>query len=158
MTNRDKYRFDDFTLSNYDRLLDIALKNGYKFSDYDLSYNDPDEHRREIVWRHDVEFSVHRALQMARIENERGIKAHYFFQIHGEFYNVFEKEIYLLAKHIQFLGHYVGLHFDAHFWEISSKAHLEECISKDRRLLEDLFSTKIKSFSFPDSQEIWMKW
>jgi len=148
MTNREKYRFDDFTMSNYDRLLDIALKNGYMFSDYDLRAPSNDSQKREIVWRHDVEFSVHRALKMARIEHEKGIKAHYFFQIHCEFYNIFEKEIYGLAKQIQALGHYVGLHFDAHFWEISSKEHLEECLSKDRTILEDLLSAEMKSFSF----------
>lgn len=148
MTNREKYRFDDFTLSNYDRLLDIALKNGYMFSDYDLNTPSKNNLKREIIWRHDVEFSVHRALKMARIEHEKGIKAHYFFQIHCEFYNIFEKEIYGLAKQIQALGHYVGLHFDAHFWEISSKEHLEDCISRDHTILEDLLSAEIKSFSF----------
>lgn len=148
MTNREKYRFDDFTLSNYDRLLEIALKNGYSFSDYDLSHNDSTNLSREIIWRHDVEFSVHRALKMAKVEHEKGIKAHYFFQIHCEFYNIFEKEIYGLAKQIQALGHFVGLHFDAHFWEISSKEHLEECISRDRKILEDLLSAEIKNFSF----------
>lgn len=148
MTNREKYRFDDFTMSNYDRLLDIAQKNGYTFSDYDLSHNDSTNLRREIVWRHDVEFSAHRALKMARIEHEKGIKAHYFFQIHSEFYNIFEKEIFLLTKQIQSLGHYVGLHFDAHFWEISCKEHLEECIIRDRKILDDLLSAETKSFSF----------
>lgn len=148
MTNREKYRFDDFTLSNYSRLLDIALGNGYKFSEYDLSSNGHSNQIRKIVWRHDVEFSVHRALKMAKIEQEKGIKAHYFFQIHCEFYNIFEKEINELAKQILFLGHYVGLHFDAHFWGVSSKKHLEECIRKDHRILEDLLTAEIKSFSF----------
>lgn len=50
MTNRDKYRFDDFTLSNYDRLLDIALKNGYTFSDYAFSHLAEDNTSRVIVW------------------------------------------------------------------------------------------------------------
>jgi len=32
------------------------------FSDYDLRAPSNDSQKREIVWRHDVEFSVHRAL------------------------------------------------------------------------------------------------
>lgn len=153
MTNREKYRFDDFTLSNYERLLNIALKNGYAFSNYDPSSFGLNKLQREIVWRHDVEFSVHRALKMAQIEHDKGIKAHYFFQIHCEFYNIFEKEIYGLAKQIQALGHNIGLHFDAHFWEISSEEHLEECIEKDRKILEDLLSVEIKSFSFHNTTQ-----
>jgi hypothetical protein len=147
MNNREKYRFDDFTLSNYERLLDIALEQGYVFSDYRTSFDDS-QGVKEIVWRHDVEFSVHRALKIAQIEHAKGLKAHYFFQIHCEFYNIFEKEIFGMAKQIQGLGHYIGLHFDAHFWEVSSVAHLEECISSDRKILEDLLSVEIKSFSF----------
>lgn len=145
MANREKYRFDDFTLSNYEHLLGIALEKGYVFSDYFLDKNSG---ARQIVWRHDVEFSVHRALKMAKIEQELGIKAHYFIQLHCEFYNTFEKEIYDLLQEIIALGHFVGLHFDAHFWEIKNEQHLEECLSKDRKILEDLFDLKIKSFSY----------
>lgn len=147
MTNREKYRFEDFTLRNYARLLDLAIENGYIFSDYSLRVMEQNT-RREIVWRHDVEFSVHRALKMAIIEADKGIIAHYFFQIHCEFYNLFEKEIFLLAKRIMELGHYIGLHFDAHFWEVKDKDHLEECLYKDRRMLENLLGLEIQSYSF----------
>lgn len=51
MTNREKYRFEDFTLSNYSRLLDIAIENGFVFSDYSLHAVKQDG-QREIVWRH----------------------------------------------------------------------------------------------------------
>jgi len=52
MTNREKYRFDDFTFANYKRLLQLALNMGFVFSDFSLnslrkSYN-------EIVWCHNV--------------------------------------------------------------------------------------------------------
>lgn len=140
-----QYRFPDFTTQNYTKLLCIALSKGFVFSDYTV---DNEFHVKSVVWRHDVEFSVHRALKMAQIEHEKGIKAHYFFQIHCEFYNLFEKEICLLAKQIQSLGHYIGLHFDAHFWEVKSKDHLEICLAKDKKILEELLDMSIESFSF----------
>ena len=59
MTNRDKYRFDDFTLSNYDRLLDLALKNGYTFSDYDLRHLDTDDASSKVMRIHGVSSSLH---------------------------------------------------------------------------------------------------
>ncbi len=34
MTNREKYRFDDFTLSNYHRMLELALARGFQFIGY----------------------------------------------------------------------------------------------------------------------------
>lgn len=142
--NRDKYKFEDFTLENYARLLGIAIEQGYAFSDYGLEHSPV----RELVWRHDVEFSVHRALKMAKIEAEKGIKAHYFFQLHSEFYNIFEKEIFVLAKEIVGLGHYIGLHFDAHFWEIERAEQLEKCLLTDKSHLEKLLEVEIRSFSY----------
>lgn len=85
---------------------------------------------------------------MSIIEKELGIKAHYFFQIHSEFYNIFEKEIYLLAKEIVKMDHYIGLHFDPHFWEIQYQRELEKCLFNDMKLLESLLGVEIKSFSY----------
>ena len=47
-----------------------------------------------ILWRHDVDFSIHRASSLAKIENELGVKATYFLKLHSEFYNLFEKSIF----------------------------------------------------------------
>jgi hypothetical protein len=144
MNNCDKYHFADFTLSNYRRLVRIAISNGYAFSDYMLTL---EPCQRSIVWRHDVEFSVQRALKMAEIEYELGVKAHYFVQIHSEFYNTFECEVYKLLQQIRDLGHYIGLHFDAHFWKIDSKEALERALLRDKRLLEELLEIRISRFS-----------
>jgi hypothetical protein len=147
MNNRERYRFDDFTFENYRNLLAMALTEGYLFSDYEIE-NIGTGDQRKIVWRHDVEFSVHKAHKMALIESEKGVKAHYFFQLHSEFYNLLEKEILLLAKEIVALGHYIGLHFDAHFWEIRSKDELEKCLEIDKKILETMLEVEVKSFSF----------
>lgn len=145
MDNRGKYRFDDFTLVNYQRLLELALSSGYEFSDYMLT---AEMNQRLLVWRHDVEFSVHRAFKMARMEQQLGVKAHYFIQIHSEFYNTFEREIYDLLLRIRDLGHHIGLHFDAHFWQVGGREDLERGLNKDKRILEDLLEIEVKSFSF----------
>lgn len=147
MNNRERYRFDDFTFENYRNLLGMAIAEGYFFSDYEIE-NIGTGDQRKIVWRHDVEFSVHRAYKMALIESEKGVKAHYFFQLHSEFYNLLEKEILLLAKEILALGHYIGLHFDAHFWEIKGKDELEKRLEVDKKILETMLEVKVKSFSF----------
>ena len=145
MLNKDKYLFADFTLANYERLLKLALEQGYVFGAYSL---DDSPKRREIVWRHDVEFSVPRALKLAQIEHAAGVRAHYFVQLHSEFYNTLEKEIFLLLKEIIRLGHYVGLHFDANFWEVEDQQQLVACLRKDRKILEDLLGVRITRFSF----------
>lgn len=144
MNNKDLH-YSDFKMAGYQNLLKLALIRGFVFSDYNTQEM---ETGRTIVWRHDLEFSVHRALKMAQIESEIGVIAQYFVQIHSIFYNTFEKEIFDLLIKIKKLGHRLGLHFDAHFWNIENEDQLEFFIQRDKRILEDLLDIEVKSFSF----------
>ena len=45
-------------------------------------------------------------------------------------------------------GHQLGLHFDFNSYEINSKDELEEYLTFEKKILEKLFKTKIKAFSF----------
>ena len=60
--------------------------------------------------RHDVDFSPHRSLKIAQIENELGISAYYFVLLRSSFYNLLEREISQIFQEIIKLGHIIGLH------------------------------------------------
>lgn len=63
--------------------------------------------------RHDVEFSVLRAFDLAKFECENlGIKTNYFFQIKNNCYNLISNKNIELVKKIQKMGHNIGLHFN----------------------------------------------
>lgn len=143
-SSNDKYRFQDFTLENYRRILTFGL-NKFKFVFYDSPTRG---FEKKIILRHDVEFSVPIALQMAKIENQLGIKSTYFIQIHGDFYNALEAQTFKQIKEIETLGHQLALHFDAHFWEITREDELERCLKKDKETFEKYFYTEPKVFSF----------
>ena len=68
---------------------------------------------RHVLWRHDVDVSMHRAARLAEIEAERGVVATYFVNPRSVFYNLLEPEIEVLLRRIRSLGHEIGLHFDA---------------------------------------------
>ena len=87
MTNREKYRFDDFTIANYRHLLLLAKERGFEFILHKDEYLSD---RKDVIWRHDVEFEPDIALTMARIEHELGVIATYFFQLHSPYYNLFD--------------------------------------------------------------------
>ena len=139
-----QYRFNDFTLDNYKRLLSIALKN-YTFSSYSKTeiYND-----KTIILRHDVEFSVPIALEMAKIENQLGIESTYFVQLHGDFYNALEANTFNQLKEIKSLGHELALHFDAHFWQITKEEELEQFLQIDQDTFTKYFQVEPRVFSF----------
>ena len=63
MTNAEKYNFADFTRCNYRNLIRLA-KNHWEFRDYSQF----DNTSRQVIWRHDVDYSPHCALKLAEIE------------------------------------------------------------------------------------------
>lgn len=145
MTNREKYHFDDFTLDNYKRLIELAKEKGFEF----ILHKDefvPD--RKDIIWRHDVEFEPDIALKMAQIEHDLGVHATYFFQLHSECYNLFDDHYRGIFHQIKDLGHHVGLHFDCYYWRINDEKQLDEFITIDRQYFEKNLNVEIDTFSF----------
>lgn len=145
MNNREKYKFDYFTLDNYKNILQLVIENGFQFIAYTDKYV---ESRKDVLWRHDVEFSPDIALKMAKFEHELGIKATYFFQLHSEFYNLLEKYFTDILREIRSLGHYIGIHFDAHYYDIMDKDQLNKYITLDKEYFEKVFDIKLNVFSF----------
>lgn len=143
--HRVDYRFNDFTLENYKRLLQIA-KQSYSFILFNQAHIN--NRSKSIILRHDVEFSLPIALEMAKIEHDLGIRATYFIQLHSDFYNSLEAKTFKEIQEIEQLGHQLALHFDAHFWEITRENQLESCLLKDKEIFEKYFSTEPKVFSF----------
>lgn len=145
MTNREKYHFDDFTLKNYQRLIKLALSQGFKFILYSDEYI---EDRKDVLWRHDVEFEPDIALRMAEIEASMKIQASYFFQLHSPYYNLFDSHYSKVFLHIKELGHHVGLHFDCRYWRITDEAQLDKFITIDKDFMETNLGVQVDTFSF----------
>ena len=112
MTNREKYHFDDFTFENYRRLVKLAKENGFHFIRHKDEFV---PERKDVIWRHDVEFEPDIALKMAEIEHEEGAIASYFFQLHSPFYNLLNKHYSNIFNDIRKLGHLVGLPLLGHW-------------------------------------------
>jgi len=145
MTNREKYLFDDFTLDNYRRLIQLAKDKGFLFI---LHKDKFVPERRDIIWRHDVEFEPDIALRMAEIEHAEGVKATYFFQLHCPYYNVVDSHYRGVFHEIKNLGHCVGLHFDSTYWGVTDESQLNGFISIDKDYLEKNLGVEIDTFSF----------
>ncbi len=143
MDNRTKYHFDDFTWSEYKDLLKVAAQK-YEFIDYPNL--NPD--KNQILWRHDLDMHPEKALKMAEIEAELGLKSVYFILLHSEFYNLLSPIVSDQIKKIRDLGHSIQLHFDAYYYNIQNENDLDSHILKEKGLLESLFDIEIDTFSF----------
>lgn len=139
------YRIEEFTDRNFRRLLRRARSGGYRFIGYE-QYREPG---RNLLWRHDLDFSVHRAATLAEAEAEEGVRATYFLWLHSPAYSLLEAAVAARVFRIIELGHHLGLHFDPLFYAPPNPVRpLEEALRLEKKLLEDLFGREIKVFSW----------
>ena len=136
--------WEDFTEESYRQVLGLARER-YEFEPFPGGVSGGPH----VLWRHDVDFSVHRALALARIEAEEGARATYLFFVTGPFYNVLEPEIASRMREIAGLGHWLGLHFDL---GVHPEAVAEETLiaklASERDLLSSVVEQPIGVVSF----------
>ena len=133
----------DFTVEHYRELLKLVKVN------WEVArYNEIPWGARFILWRHDIDYSLNRSLALAKIEWEHEVKATYFVNLHSEFYNLADLSQFRIVQKILSLGHDLGLHFDAAFYDISNDFELDRLVAREARYLEELFEVKPVAFSF----------
>ena len=94
----------DFTLIKYRDLLQGIINTDYNaVTVKEFIMSSPDTC---IIMRHDVDRKPDRALKMAQIEHEYGVKSTYFFRMTKE---VFKPKI---IEKIAALGHEIGYHYE----------------------------------------------
>ena len=156
-TTKFQHFEDDFTEAAYVELVD-RVADRYRFIDFNtaLTAEEP-----SVLWRHDIDFSVHRAHRLASLEAERGLKATYFVLLGCRFYNVFEARSLQLLREIVLEGHHIGLHFDPSILaeEARNQGTVEERIAWEAEVLEQLIGEPVLAVSIhnPDPALSWLK-
>jgi hypothetical protein len=128
---------------DYRALLSAFLDRDYKF----CSFADLNSRTGQIILRHDVDMSLSAALDIAKIEAEMGISAHYFVLLRTEFYNVMSPTDWKRLKAIQDLGHDIGLHFDASLY-LQDNAVMDMVAGIECDILEQILQRRVTSISF----------
>lgn len=129
-----------FTLGQYASLLELAERR-FSFVPFgNIPWNSP-----FVLWRHDIDFSVNRALRCAEEEHRVGVLATYFINPTSSFYNPFEATQAKLIRNIVALGHRIGLHFDSNG---VSPSGLDAGIRSQRQALEDVCGVDVEAVSF----------
>ena len=95
---------------NYSEYIKILEKYKNKFTFFEDALDKPSY----VILRHDIEFSVLRAYELAKIEYNNNIKSTYFVQVRSNAYNPFSTINVNLLNNIIDMGHKVGLHLYCH--------------------------------------------
>ncbi len=135
----------DFTYGAYRNLLERLDANGYTFCDYG-SWKDVS---RCVILRHDIDESIEKAVELAKIENSYGIKSVFFVLMTSDLYNVLSYESGEYLKEILRLGHDIGLHFDeVRYPEIRGDAGaLADKIKMESRILSSVLDRDVRTVS-----------
>lgn len=135
--------FGDFTEEGYRQILEQA-QDAYAFARFGESRRD-----RHVLWRHDVDVSMHRAAALARIERDMGVTATYFLYPRGPYYNLLESSVRDAVARILDLGHDIGLHFDpACLPENADRSAWNDAMERERALIELEFGVAPRAISF----------
>jgi hypothetical protein len=125
----------EFTYANYRVLLDRVRDSRENLCFGDCGGGIPAE--RFFLLRHDIDFCPARALEMAQVEAEMGVRATYFLLLTTSHYNLLEKRFIAAPRQIVQMGHEVGLHYDVAALEAAGfKAELAEVIMKPQTEVE----------------------
>lgn len=133
----------EYTVETYEGFLESFLQAGYEFQGFER-----DLAERAVVVRHDVDLSVERAVEMARVEADLGVRSTYCVLLTSPAYNLLE-HVEDLAE-IESLGHDVGLHFDTrHYWDDRPGVQtLESTVARELETLDRLVGSPVEVVSF----------
>ena len=121
-----------FTYHAYRQLIRSLQDNGYTIA----SYKDWESSPYCAILRHDIDNDIEKALELAKVEEELGVKSTYFTLVTADFYNVFSAKSEKLLRAIADCGHDVGLHFDeVRYPDIRTPEDARERILEETRLL-----------------------
>lgn len=131
-----------FSYQEYQKII-RRINNCLPIIPFDAVMGDTEKY---CVIRHDVEFSIERALQLANVESELGIQSTYVFQICNNNYNPFSHKNRDLIHEIHRLGHDIGVHVHLGNFDESMES-VEHYIIKQAQLLSLALNYPINKFS-----------
>lgn len=132
----------EFTYRAYKELIDLLINNNYKIA----NYNNYKEFEKCVILRHDVDYSLNKAIELAEIENKLGVNSIYFVSVTSDFYNILSKQSSKKIKYIIEMGHEIGLHFDELRYD--GNIDIVETIVSEKELLEKItYPNKVESVS-----------
>ena len=106
------------------------------------------------VLRHDIEFSIDRAYELAKVERKLGVTSTYTVQLRNNTYNALSEKNIDLIKRIKDLGHHIGLHQNPPLMDLND---LGNYIMTDINILEHYYGFEIDRFAFHRPKQEYLK-
>ena len=129
-----------FSYEDYKKIIRI-IKSTERYMDYHKALTSD----KFILMRHDVEYSVERAYELAKVESSMDFTSTFFFQWTNNSYNILSRKNKDLIKDMHERGHTIGLHFALN--GMTDMEQIRKQIAKEMDILNSMFEFKIDTFS-----------
>ena len=133
----------DFTHAGYRGLLRMIRGLGRAA----VSFRDIPADCGYVILRHDIDFSLRKAVEFAYIDREESATSTFFVLLTAPYYNPLSEEGVRAIRTIVELGHECGLHYDATGFELLTPAQRERRIEVLARTLEDVAGTPVRAIA-----------
>lgn len=137
-----------FTFEQYRWILGIGLENGYEFISFPAldSYRGTDQ--AICLLRHDCDNDLTAAAEIARVEQEMGVRSTYMLMVRSAMYNLLSGPSIALVREIADRGHWLGLHFDEHYYHGAGAAEIAGHVERERSWLSRELDAPLDVVSF----------
>jgi len=112
-----------FAPRSYRRLLITFRNAGYVFERF---VNFRGSLQNSLLLRHDIDFSINIALDLAKIDAEEKIQSTFFVQLRTPLYNALSKQNICILNQINQLGHDIAMHIELDLYDDQRKGLSEE--------------------------------
>ncbi len=129
-----------FSFNDYKEIIRI-IKSTDRYMDYHKALTSD----KFILMRHDVEYSVERAYELAKVESSMDFTSTFFFQWTNNSYNILSRKNKDLIKDMHERGHTIGLHFALN--GMTDMEQIKKQIAKEIEILNSMFEFTIDTFS-----------
>lgn len=130
-----------FGIDSYTRVLKSADAAGYEF----LPFRPQRPRSGGIYLRHDVDYSMEYALEIAKVNAQHGAQATFFVLLQSEIYNAFSPRNREILEEIAGLGHHIGLHVRV---PDTSSFDVEAHLKREWSMLQTIFPESVPVFSW----------
>jgi hypothetical protein len=125
-------------IESYESLLRSFLSSGYKF----IHFTQSPPAGRQLVMRHDIDFDIEAAHQIAEIEKKLGVVSSFFFMMCSDSYNILSQSNRSNVLKIAEMGHIVSIHFDPTIY-----ADFQLGFRQEKAIFESTFGCLVSAIS-----------
>lgn len=129
-----------FSYEDYREIIRIIKSTGLG-----ATYSEALHREKFIIMRHDVEYSVDRAYELARVESSMDFTSNFFFQWTNNSYNLISRKNRDMIRDMHERGQNIGLHFALN--GMTDMQEIRKQITKEIHMLSEMLGIEISEFS-----------